>query len=163
MCIRDRVSGRGALPPELATELEKFAASSDMISFEQNSGMVKFNSDLLFEKGSDVVAAQAIEPVKKLCEIISSKAGNGLDVIIAGHTDDLPIGATTMREHRTNWHLSAHRAISVEKLMETNGVNPKRMSVRGFGEYRPLEANLAGKKGNAKNRRVEIYLVPAGM
>jgi chemotaxis protein MotB len=155
------VRGGGALPPELAVELEKFAASNDMISFDESSGMVKFNSDLLFEKGSDVVTAQAIEPVKKLCEIINSKTGDSFDIIIAGHTDDLPIGAATMREHRTNWHLSAHRAISVEKLMETNGVSPKRMSIKGFGEYRPVEANEADRKGNAKNRRVEIYLVPA--
>jgi len=46
--------------------------------------------------------------------------------------------------------------------MESNGVKPTRMSVRGFGEYRPFEANEANKKGNPKNRRVEIYLVPAG-
>ncbi|OHB59584.1 MAG: hypothetical protein A2173_07665 [Planctomycetes bacterium RBG_13_44_8b] len=155
------VSGGGALPPELAVELEKLAASNEMISFDESSGMIKFHSDLLFEKGSDVVAAQAIESIKQLCGIINSKAADSLDVIIAGHTDDMPISAATMREHRTNWHLSAHRAISVEKLMETNGVNPKRMSVKGYGEYKPIEANEANKKGNPKNRRVEIYLVPA--
>jgi chemotaxis protein MotB len=64
--------------------------------------------------------------------------------------------------HPTNWHLSVHRAISVENLMESNGVSPTRISVKGYGEYRPLEANEAGKKGNPKNRRVEIYLVAAG-
>jgi chemotaxis protein MotB len=46
--------------------------------------------------------------------------------------------------------------------METSGVNPKRISVRGFGEFRPIEANEANKKGNPKNRRVELYLIPAG-
>ncbi len=46
--------------------------------------------------------------------------------------------------------------------MEQSGVEATRLSVRGFGEYRPLEPNAAGKKGNPKNRRVEIYIVPAG-
>jgi chemotaxis protein MotB len=156
--------GGAVLPPELASELEKFAAeNSDMIAFDEASGMVKFKSDLLFEKGSDIVAPQAAELMKKLCGIINSKAAEGFDITIVGHTDDIPIRKSeTMSQHPTNWHLSAHRAIAVEKLMETNGVKPTRMSVKGFGEYRPLEANEANKKGNPKNRRVEIYLVPAG-
>jgi chemotaxis protein MotB len=160
----DLVRGGAALPPELASALEKFAAANgDMITFDEASGMVKFKSDLLFEKGSDVVTPQAAEPIKKLCEIVNSKTAEGFDIIIVGHTDDMPIRKTeTMSQHPTNWHLSAHRAIAVEKLMESNGIKPTRMSVRGFGEYRPLEANEAGKKGNPKNRRVEIYLVPAG-
>jgi chemotaxis protein MotB len=156
--------GGAALPPELSSALQKFAAAnSDMITFDEATGIVKFKSDLLFEKGSDVVAPQAAEPIKKLCEIINSTNAQGFDIIVAGHTDDIPIKkSTTMTQHSTNWHLSAHRAISVEKLMETNGIKPTRISVRGFGEYRPLEANETGKKGNPKNRRVEIYLVPAG-
>ena len=160
----DLVRGGAALPPELASALEKFAAANgDMITFDEASGMIKFKSDLLFEKGSDVVAAEAAEPIKKLCEIVNSKDAEGFDIIIVGHTDDIPIRkADTMTLHPTNWYLSVHRAIAVEKLMEANGIKPTRMSVRGFGEYRPLEANEAGKKGNPKNRRVEIYLVPAG-
>ena len=156
--------GGSVLPPELAGELEKFAAeNSDIVTFDETSGMVKFKSDLTFEKGSDVVAPQAAEMMKKLCPIINSKAAESFDIIIAGHTDDIPIRkSNTMSMHPTNWHLSVHRAIPVEKILETNGIKPTRMSVRGFGEYRPLEPNEAGHKGNPKNRRVEIYLVPAG-
>ena len=156
--------GGAVLPPELASELAKFAAeNSDMVSFDETTGMVKFKSDLLFEKGSDVVAPQAAQSMKKLCEIIASSAAEGFDITIVGHTDDIPIRKSeTMNMHPTNWHLSVHRAISVEKLMESNGLKPTRMSVKGYGEYRPLEPNEANKKGNPKNRRVEIYLVPAG-
>ncbi|MBU1260615.1 MAG: OmpA family protein [Planctomycetes bacterium] len=156
--------GGAVLPPELASELAKFAAeNSDMITFDEASGMVKFKSDLLFEKGSDVVAPSAAELMKRLCVIINSSTAEGFDITIVGHTDDIPIRKSqTMVMHPTNWHLSVHRAISVENLMESNGVNPARISVKGYGEYRPLEANEAGKKGNPKNRRVEIYLVPAG-
>ncbi|MCK5175184.1 MAG: OmpA family protein, partial [Planctomycetes bacterium] len=64
--------------------------------------------------------------------------------------------------HPTNWHLSVHRAISVLNVMTQNKVSPKRLSVRGFGEFRPAEPNKADKKGNAANRRVEIFIVPSG-
>lgn len=156
--------GGAVLPPELASELAKFAAeNSDMVSFDEQTGIVKFKSDLLFEKGSDVVASQASASLKKLCEIINSPAAEGFDITIVGHTDDIPIKKSeTMNAHPTNWHLSVHRAISVEKVMESDGVKPMRIGVKGYGEYRPIEANEAGKKGNPKNRRVEIYLVPAG-
>ncbi len=158
------VRGGSALPPELASELEKFAAQSDMISFDESSGMVKFKSDLLFNKGSDVVASDAVSALGELCKIINSKAASGFDVIIAGYTDDVPIRRPQTRAlHPTNWHLSAHRAISVGAVMQKDGVAPKRLSMRAFGQYRPVEANAPGQKGNPKNRRVEIYLVPAGL
>ena len=156
-------SGGVALPPELSSQLEEFAANSDMVSFDPSSGMVKFESDLLFEKGSDVVAPQAVKAIETLCTIINSAEATPFDIVISGHTDDVPVlKASTKQKHPTNWHLSAHRAISVEKVMESNGVSPKRLSVKGFGEHKPIEANKPGKKGNPKNRRVEIHIVPAG-
>ena len=157
--------GGSVLPPELASDLEKFAAeNSDIITFDEASGMVKFKSDLLFEKGSDVVAPQAVDLMRKLSTIINSHSAEGFDVTIVGHTDDIPIRKSdTITMHPTNWHLSVHRAIAVEKLMESNGVKPTRLSVKGYGEDRPFEANEEGHKGNPKNRRVEIYLVPAGI
>lgn len=153
-----------ALPIELSAMLEGFAkAHGDIVSFDANTGVVKFNSDLLFEKGSATVASTAIEAVKSLCGILNSAEASKFDIVIAGHTDDMPIRrAGTRAEHPTNWHLSSHRGISVLNVMTANKMNPKRLSVRAFGEYRPIEPNLAGKKGNPKNRRVEIYIVPKG-
>jgi chemotaxis protein MotB len=84
-------------------------------------------------------------------------------VIIAGHTDDIPIQKPDTRaKHPTNWHLSSHRAISVLNVMASNGIEPKRMSVRGFSEYRPVAENKPNKGGNPQNRRVEIYIVAQG-
>jgi flagellar motor protein MotB len=47
--------------------------------------------------------------------------------------------------------------------MESSGLEPKRLSTRGFGEYRPVAPNAAGNKGNPQNRRVEIFIVPSGL
>jgi len=155
----------GQLPPELSTMLEDFAKTNpDMITYDAENGVVKFKSDLLFDKGSDVVASSAAEAIKALCTILNSEQGREFDVIIAGHTDDIPISRPETRaKHPTNWHLSAHRAISVLNVMAGDGVDNTRMSVRGFGEFRPVVPNAPGKKGNAQNRRVEIYIVPRGM
>ncbi|MBL7107633.1 MAG: OmpA family protein [Phycisphaerae bacterium] len=151
------------LPVELSTLLEDFAKDSDMVTFDSTRGLVKFKSDLLFQPGSDVVAPQAINAVKALCGILNGDEGKNFDVIVAGHTDDVRIGkAETRIKHPTNWHLSAHRAIAVLDVMARNAIDSNRMSVRGFGEFRPLEANEPNKKGNSANRRVEIYIVAKG-
>jgi chemotaxis protein MotB len=156
--------GGAALPVELSTLLEDFAAKHDMVDYDSSRGMVKFKSDLLFEKGSDKVAASAVDAVKALCEILNSGEAKKFDVIIAGHTDNIPIGRPETRaKHPTNWHLSAHRAISVLNVMTSNNIAPERMSVRGFGEYRPVAPNQPNKKGNPQNRRVEIYVVSKGV
>ena len=156
--------GVAPLPVELSTMLEDFAKQyGNMVTYDASRGIVKFKSDLLFEMGSDQVAASAVQTIRSLCDILNSNEAKKFDVMIVGHTDDIPIERPATRaKHPTNWHLSVHRGISVLELMTGSKINPERLSVRGFGEYRPLEPNLAGKKGNPQNRRVEIYIVPTG-
>jgi chemotaxis protein MotB len=157
--------GGAALPVELTTQLEDFAKQRpDLVTYDANRGVVKFKSDLLFELGSDKVAPSAVEAVKALCQILNTPEGKKFDIIVAGHTDDIPIAtAETRAKHPTNWYLSVHRAIAVLMVMQNNNVAPTRLSARGFGEYRPIAENLPGKKGNPQNRRVEIYIVPKGV
>jgi chemotaxis protein MotB len=157
--------GGAVLPVELSTMLEDFAKSQpDLVTYDASRGVVKFKSDLLFDKGSDTVAASAAVAVKSLCGILNSTEGKKFDIIVAGHTDDIPIlKAETRAKHPTNWHLSVHRAIAVLNLMENDGVESKRLSARGFGEFRPIAENKPGKGGNPQNRRVEIYIVAEGV
>ncbi|OHB73956.1 MAG: hypothetical protein A2Z25_05545 [Planctomycetes bacterium RBG_16_55_9] len=157
--------GGAVLPVELSTQLEDFAKQRpDLVTYDSSRGIVKFKSDLLFELGSDTVAASGIEAVKSLCAILNTEEGKKFDIIVAGHTDDVRIAtAETRAKHPTNWHLSVHRAVSVLNVMESSNVDPTRLSARGFGEFRPMAENLPGKKGNPQNRRVEIYIVPKGV
>jgi chemotaxis protein MotB len=156
--------GGAMLPVELNTALEDFAKNRKMVEYDAGQGVLRFKSDLLFERGSDEMAPAASDAIRALCEILNSEQGKNFDIIIAGHTDDMRIGkAETRRVHPTNWHLSAHRAIAVLRLMENNKIAPERMSIRGFGEYRPIAPNEPGNKGNPQNRRVEIHIVPKGV
>jgi chemotaxis protein MotB len=157
--------GGQALPEPLNNLLQEFAAKyPDLVTYDPNSGIVKFKSDLLFTPGSDKVDPKAEDAIKKLTEILNSDEGKGFDAIVAGHTDDIPIKkAETKTLHPTNWYLSAHRAIAVLNLMVEDSMAPTRLSARGFGEFRPLAPNAPGHKGNPVNRRVEIYIVTQGM
>ena len=156
--------GQSALPVELSDALADWAASvgSDTVAFDAERGIVRFKSDVLFDKGSDAVKDTAKQQIGKLSSILSSNSAQGFDVLVVGHTDDLPLGPATRAKHTSNWHLSAHRAIAVENILAGAGLAPDRIAVMGMGEYRPIEPNAAGKKGNPKNRRVEIYIVPSG-
>jgi len=162
--MQSKLMGLAPLPAELNSALEDLAKQhGDMIEYDPNHGLVKFKSDLIFEKGSDKVTAAAADAIKALCGILNTEAAKEFHIIVAGHTDDIPIKrADTLMQHPTNWYLSVHRAVSVLNSLQSCGVAPERLSARGFGEYRPIAQNAPNKGGNPKNRRVEIYIVPAG-
>lgn len=149
------------LPVELSTMLEDFAKDKDMVTYDAERGIVKFKSDLLFKSGSDEVTASAADAVRSLCKILNTEQGREFDIIIAGHTDDQPI-RHSRGKHPSNWHLSAHRAIAVLRVMAGSDIVSERLSARGFGEFRPIVPNKPNKMGNKQNRRVEIFIVPRG-
>lgn len=156
--------GQVALPVELTSALAEWAGQSggDLVSFDEKSGIVRLKSDLLFDKGSDTVKGEAQKQLEGLSGILRSPSAGGFDLQIVGHTDDVPLGAATRAKHYSNWHLSAHRAIAVEKVLAKTGLAETRMAVMGRGEFRPIAPNKPNKRGNPLNRRVEIYIVPAG-
>ena len=142
--------------------MKEFAeANPNIVEFDGKNGMVKFKSDLTFPPGSAQVNPGAAATLAKLVNILNADAAKTFAIYIAGHTDDIPIGKSYKR-HPTNWYLSAHRAVGVQKSLVKAGMDPRRVVVMGFGEYHPIMPNKPDKKGNPKNRRVEIWVVPAG-
>jgi len=156
--------GIGPLPAPVDRALQDFArANPESVEYLPKYGMVKLKSDLTFEKGSATVQSSAVGVLEKFVEIISSPEAQKFHVYVAGHTDDIPIKKpATLRRHPTNWYLSVHRAVGVEKVLTKAGMAPERIGVLGFGEYHPIAPNEPGNKGNPINRRVEIWIVPAG-
>jgi flagellar motor protein MotB len=163
--MQAQLLGGGPLPVELNTALEDFARQNpDLIEYDPNQGVVKFKSDLLFEKGSDQVGSSGQQAIRSLAGILNTEQARQFDIIVAGFTDDIPIRREQTRAaHPTNWDLSADRALAVLKLMETDGIASTRLRECGFGENRPVAPNAPNKGGNPKNRRVEIYVVPKGV
>ncbi len=150
------------LPPQLDADLKELASQyPDAIEYDPQKGAVRWKSDLLFPLGSDSLAENTIsaDALEKFAQIVRSSA-TGFDVIVVGHTCTTPIRrAETLAKHPTNWHLSAHRSIAVMNLLASQNIAQNRMGVMGYGEYRPIASN-GTQDGRAKNRRVEIYLVP---
>lgn len=161
--LEDRMNSLSIVQLDPATDraLSDLAARyPDLIIYDGESGMLRFVSDLTFASGSDQVQASAAESLTTLAKVLQSGAANQYDLRIVGHTDNEKPGANTRRNHPTNMHLSAHRAIAVRNTLGQAGIDWSRMSVMGWGEYRPLVPNNQGT-GTAENRRVEIYLVPS--
>ena len=137
-----------------------------MIEYDEKKGAVRWKADLLFPLGRDELTGQAevLDALRKFAAIVNSEAAAGFDVILVGHTCNMPIvQPETAAKHPTNWHLASHRAIAVLEVMSRNGIAPERLSTRGFGEFRPAVPPKPKKIGTPENRRVEIYIVPQGM
>lgn len=150
------------LPPALATELTEFCAkNSDICEFDAKHGMVRFKSDVSFTVGSSVLTPKAKEVVTKLAKILKDDGVKGYELMIAGHTDASPVqsSATIKAGHPDNWFLSAHRAISVGKCLQSCQVSAGRMAMVGYADQRPAASNET-EKGRAKNRRVELLILP---
>ena len=149
------------LPAEVSSALEEIASKhADLMEFDAKRGMLRLASDLTFDLGSDAVRSDAVKTLNEVAKVLKSTDLTTFDIRVVGHTDNVPIRrAATKAKHPTNLHLSVDRAISVQQILAKAGIDPHRMSVMGWGEYRPIVPNAA--KGGAKaNRRVEIFLVP---
>lgn len=119
---------------------------------------VEIGTDILFGSGSADVGPRARPVLSKLANVLS---GFRTPLRIEGHTDNVPIHTVAFP---SNWELSAARAASVVHLFMDSGVDPSRMSVAGYGEYRPLQSNDSDA-GRNRNRRVVIVVLtaPEGM
>lgn len=150
------------LPAELDRALQDFAAQfPNTIEYDAKRGAVRWKSDLTFALGSDVVRDSIRNSLAKFSEIVNSTAAEPFEIVVVGHTDNVAIGAQTAKKHPTNWHLSAHRAVSVMFALNQYGINFDRLACMGYGEYRPRKPNPA-RGGCEANRRVEIFLVGRG-
>lgn len=151
------------LPKPLDNALRRFASDyADKVVYDRRAGTVKWNADLLFALGSDVVKDSSMPALRAFTDVIKSRAAEGFEVIVVGHTDNRPVARpATKAKHPTNWHLSSHRAIAVSNILQRFNYSPGRIGVMGCGEYRPVADN-GTVEGSSQNRRVEVYLVPRG-
>lgn len=116
---------------------------------------ISLSDNMLYASGSYEVNAQAYDVLSKIAKII--KDYPDYDVLVEGNTDNVPISTTNIRN---NWDLSALRAASVVKVLQDKfGVDPKRMTAGGRGEYNTVASNN-NANGRSKNRRTEIIILP---
>ncbi len=116
---------------------------------------ISLSDNMLYESGSYNISNQAGQILGKVAKII--KDYEGYEVLIEGNTDNVPI---SMLNIRNNWDLSTLRASSVVQSLQNNyGVDPKRLTAGGRGEFNPIAGNDT-EAGKAKNRRTQIIITP---
>jgi chemotaxis protein MotB len=116
---------------------------------------ISLSDNMLYKSGSYEISDRAGTVLSKVAKII--KDYSDYDVLIEGNTDNVPIKQTNIRN---NWDLSALRASSVVQSLQNNyGVDPKRLTAGGRGEYNTVADNTTDA-GRAKNRRTQIIITP---
>ena len=116
---------------------------------------ISLADNMLYKSGSYEINDRAAETLSKIAKII--KDYKDYDVLIEGNTDDVPIKRENIRN---NWDLSCLRASSVVQALQNNyGVDPKRLTAGGRGEYNPLQPNTTDL-GKQRNRRTQIIITP---
>ena len=121
---------------------------------------ISLADNMLYNRGSYEINDRAAETLSKIAKII--KDYKDYDVLIEGNTDNVPINTTaeSMKNIRNNWDLSCLRASSVVQALQNQyGVDPKRLTAGGRGEYNPLVANDT-EVGKLRNRRTQIIITP---
>lgn len=111
---------------------------------------------ILFDSGSAQIKPQGRRVLEKVAKEL--KGIDGHRVVVEGHTDSRPIST---ERYPSNWELSAARGASVVRLLVGQGLDPTRVSAAGYGPFHPIADN-ASAAGRARNRRIEIVLVPDG-
>ena len=116
---------------------------------------ISLADNMLYKSGSYEINDRASETLSKIAKII--KDYKDYDVLIEGNTDDVPISRENIRN---NWDLSCLRASSVVQALQTKfGVDPKRLTAGGRGEFNPIAENTT-EVGKQRNRRTQIIITP---
>ena len=118
-----------------------------------------FQSEVLFDPGSADIGLEGERQLRDLSVALLEIADNipsDIDWVlqVTGHTDDIPINTPRVRD---NWDLSTERALSVVRYFTLSGIDPKRLSAAGFGEFHPIDP-ADNPLARAKNRRIEVKL-----
>ena len=130
------------------------------VKIEEIEGKLKvtFVDKILFDTGKVEIGKRGQGALLSLAD--SLRESKNQNIVVEGHTDDVPIGLALMDKYPTNWELSAARAIGVARFLQEKGwLEPERLSVAAYSYYKPVASNDTAE-GRRQNRRIEIILVP---
>lgn len=145
----------------------KTAVSNALMGYENNGlsvyqkeGRVYVSMDeqLLFASGSTEIEKKGEKALKDLSTVLANN--KNINIMVEGHTDNVPISGTLPSGAKDNWQLSVLRATSVVKIiLNNNSIEPSRLTASGRGPFKPIDP--AGTvDARKKNRRTEIILSP---
>lgn len=141
------------LASRMIEELEPEVASEALsVNYDESRVVIRFSEEATFRSGEAAIKPGMVPIIERVVEVLSGCTG---DVLVAGYTDDRPIASG---RYRSNWDLSAARAVSVvHELVMNRQVPAERVVAAGRAETNPLVPNDS-PENRAKNRRVEIAI-----
>jgi chemotaxis protein MotB len=144
---------------KLLAELKKQLGDAD-VKNAAGEITVTMVDRILFKSGEAALTPQGEQMLTKLGGVL---ANVDKVVEVSGHADNQPVESTRKLQFPTNWELSTARATNVVRfLTEKVGIKPRRLKASGYSSSRPVASN-ATASGRAKNRRIEILLLPDKM
>ena len=133
---------------------DMIAAGKLAVEIRNGLMLVKLPDNILFDPGSTTLKPAGQEAIREVSTILATIPDRKFQV--AGHTDNVPIKSG---KFKSNWELSAQRAVEVVKFMSKNGMDEKRLSAAGYADTLPVADN-GNDDGRRQNRRIEIVVVP---
>jgi chemotaxis protein MotB len=152
---RAEAERRLALVKELTEKFKAMIDNGKLKLIERRGRMiVKMPAGVLFDSGS---AELSPDGKKTLAEVASVLRGDPKRrLMVAGHTDSQPIADAN---YRSNWELSAERAVTVTEFLVASGLKPANLSAAGFSQFDPIATN-GSAAGRQDNRRIELVIEP---
>lgn len=124
------------------------------VEIRENRMIVRLGDKILFDPGKTDLKPEGKEALSQVTAVLKELPNRNFQV--AGHTDNIPIKSARFR---SNWDLSTARAVEVVNFMISSGMESKRVSAAGYADQSPVATNDT-PENKAKNRRIEITLVP---
>ncbi|MEY2931859.1 MAG: hypothetical protein RL033_2608, partial [Pseudomonadota bacterium] len=139
---------------ELRKKFQRMIDSGALdITFRRGRMIVEMPAAVLFDSGSADLSTAGKETVMQVAKVLRKVSSHHF--LVGGHTDNVP----AVRDYKSNWELSAARALKVTDTLISQGVAPRRLVLAGYSEYDPVASN-GSDTGRQKNRRIEIILEP---
>ncbi len=137
----------------------KSEISQGQVTISELKGKLTVNlvDAILFDSGKAEVKPEGLAVLQKVVDILKNVKDKAIR--IEGHTDNVQIVGALTKRYPTNWELSAARAINVTRFLQNQGLEPAVLGAVAYGENKPVAPNDT-EEGKAKNRRIEIILVP---
>lgn len=153
--IARAAQARDTLEQQMRTELE----SRDVtISELQGQLTVNILDRVLFDSGEAELKPEGEAILLKVARILANSPRREIQVL--GHTDNVPVTLRTRGGFTDNWSLSTGRALAAVRFLAARaGVDPRRLSAVGCGEFRPIADNST-PEGRARNRRIAVVVLP---
>jgi chemotaxis protein MotB len=153
--VHAQAEQRSELYRTLITKLHSMIDSHTIgVEIRKGKMVVKLADQILFDPGKAELKTDGQAALRQIAAVLRDIPDR--DFLVAGHTDNRPIRAST---YRSNWELSTARAVTVVQFLQTEGVDPRRLAAAGYSEFDPVGDNAASET-RALNRRIEVVVMP---